>query len=39
MLADSRSRRVVLFQPSYAGQLFGPPLGLLSLAASVREAG
>jgi radical SAM superfamily enzyme YgiQ (UPF0313 family) len=29
----------VLFQPSYAGQLFGPPLGLLSLAASVREAG
>ena len=33
------SRRVILFQPSYAGKLFGPPLGLLSLAASLRESG
>lgn len=39
MLTAPQSRRVVLFQPSYAGKLFGPPLGLLSLAASVREAG
>lgn len=33
------TRKVVLFSPPYAGKLFGPPLGLLSLAASLREAG
>src|SRR5437762_6829914 len=34
-----RSRKVVLFLPPYAGKILGPPLGLLSLAASLREAG
>ena len=34
-----RSRKVVLFQPPYAGKVLGPPLGLLSLAGSLREAG
>lgn len=38
MLA-ARSRKVVLFLPPYAGQVLGPPLGLLSLAGSLREAG
>jgi anaerobic magnesium-protoporphyrin IX monomethyl ester cyclase len=33
------ARKVLLFSPPYAGKLFGPPLGLLSLAASLREAG
>ena len=32
-------RKVVLFLPPYAGKLLGPPLGLLSLASSLREAG
>lgn len=32
-------RKVVLFQPAYAGKVFGPPLGLLSLAAALRNAG
>src|SRR5262245_8424946 len=31
--------KVVLFLPPYAGKGQGPPLGLLSLAASLREAG
>jgi anaerobic magnesium-protoporphyrin IX monomethyl ester cyclase len=35
----SASRRVVLFLPPYAGKVLGPPLGLLSLAGSLREAG
>ncbi len=30
---------VLLFLPPYAGPTFGPPLGLLSLAGSLREAG
>jgi anaerobic magnesium-protoporphyrin IX monomethyl ester cyclase len=34
-----RSRKVVLFLPPYAGRVLGPPLGLLSLAGSLREAG
>ncbi len=34
-----RSRKVVLFLPRYAGKVFGPPLGLLSLAGSLRVAG
>jgi len=34
-----RSRKVVLFLPPYAGKILGPPLGLLSLAGSLREAG
>jgi radical SAM superfamily enzyme YgiQ (UPF0313 family) len=29
----------VLFSPPYQGKVFGPPLGLLSLAASIREEG
>ncbi len=33
------SRKVVLLQPPYAGKVLGPPLGLLSLAASLRENG
>ncbi len=38
-MSDSRSRKVVLFLPPYAGKILGPPLGLLSLAGSLREAG
>lgn len=34
-----RSRKVVLFLPRYTGKVFGPPLGLLSLAGSLRQAG
>ncbi|MGA2181418.1 MAG: radical SAM protein [Bryobacteraceae bacterium] len=34
-----RSRKVVLFLPPYAGKVLGPPLGLFSLAGSLREAG
>jgi radical SAM superfamily enzyme YgiQ (UPF0313 family) len=33
------NRRVILFLPPYAGKVLGPPLGLLSLAASLRKAG
>lgn len=33
------SRKVLLFAPPYQGKVFGPPLGLLSLAASIREEG
>jgi radical SAM superfamily enzyme YgiQ (UPF0313 family) len=36
---NPKSRKVVLFSPPYAGQVLGPPLGLLSLAASLRENG
>lgn len=36
---NAASRRVVLFLPPFAGKLLGPPLGLLSLAASIREKG
>ena len=43
MLARStpygRSRKVLLFSPPYEGKVFGPPLGLLSLASSLRVAG
>ncbi|HEY7392729.1 MAG TPA: radical SAM protein [Bryobacteraceae bacterium] len=39
MLSGSGSRKVVLFLPPYKGKVFGPPLGLLSLAASLRQAG
>jgi anaerobic magnesium-protoporphyrin IX monomethyl ester cyclase len=39
VLADRRSRKVLLFLPPYDGKTFGPPLGLLSLAASLRLAG
>jgi len=35
----SRSRKVVLFLPPYSGKVLGPPLGLYSLAGSLREAG
>src|SRR3982750_4387559 len=33
------SRKVLLFLPPYSGKLLGPPLGLLSLAGSLRAAG
>jgi anaerobic magnesium-protoporphyrin IX monomethyl ester cyclase len=32
-------RKVLLFSPPYQGKVFGPPLSLLSLAASIREEG
>jgi radical SAM superfamily enzyme YgiQ (UPF0313 family) len=35
----SSSRKVILFLPPYSGRVLGPPLGLLSLAGSLREAG
>src|SRR3954454_16614815 len=38
-MLSARSPRVVLFLPPYEGRVFGPPLGLLSLAASLRVAG
>ncbi len=34
-----RFRKVILFLPPYAGKILGPPLGLLSLAGSLRAAG
>lgn len=39
MLTPGNPRCVLLFSPPYAGKVLGPPLGLLSLAASVRDAG
>src|SRR5215469_14631206 len=39
MLTHNSSQRVLLFLPPYDGAVFGPPLGLLSLAASLRQAG
>ena len=39
MLTGAAARKVILFLPPYEGGTFGPPLGLLSLAASLREAG
>jgi len=33
------TRKVLLFSPPYQGKVFGPPLGLLSLASSIREEG
>ena len=38
-MLSAGSRKVVLFSPPYAGKVLGPPLGLLSLAASLRENG
>jgi radical SAM superfamily enzyme YgiQ (UPF0313 family) len=38
-MPTATSKKVVLFLPPYAGRIYGPPLGLLSLAASLREAG
>jgi anaerobic magnesium-protoporphyrin IX monomethyl ester cyclase len=35
----SDSNKVVLFLPPYAGKVLGPPLSLLSLAGSLRDAG
>jgi anaerobic magnesium-protoporphyrin IX monomethyl ester cyclase len=34
---NAGSRRVLLFSPPYDGKVFGPPLGLLSLASSLRQ--
>jgi anaerobic magnesium-protoporphyrin IX monomethyl ester cyclase len=39
MLSQANGERVLLFLPPYEGAVFGPPLGLLSLAASLRQAG
>src|SRR5580704_16961980 len=39
MLVRPSSKKMVLFSPPYAGKVLGPPLGLLSLAGSLREAG
>jgi len=39
VLTASPPRKVVLFLPKYDGPLFGPPLGLLSLASALRNAG
>ncbi len=39
MLNPGSARKVILYLPRYGGGVFGPPLGLLSLAASLREAG
>lgn len=39
MLSRTSSRKVLLFLPPYDGAVFGPPLGLLSLASSLRQAG
>ena len=38
-MLSTLSRKVVLFLPPYSGQVLGPPLSLLSLAGSLREAG
>jgi radical SAM superfamily enzyme YgiQ (UPF0313 family) len=38
-MLDQPGRKVLLFSPPYQGRVFGPPLGLLSLAASIREEG
>lgn len=39
MLNPASSEKVLLFLPPYDGAVFGPPLGLLSLASSLRQAG
>ncbi|MBV9036336.1 MAG: B12-binding domain-containing radical SAM protein [Acidobacteriaceae bacterium] len=39
MLTDSPLPKILLFSPPYEGKVFGPPLGLLSLASSLRAAG
>ena len=39
MLTQAGYRKVLLFLPPYEGTVFGPPLGLLSLASSLRESG
>ncbi|HTS77772.1 MAG TPA: radical SAM protein [Bryobacteraceae bacterium] len=38
-MLNRTAKKVILFLPPYSGKILGPPLGLLSLAASVREAG
>lgn len=39
MLAQGGSKKVLLFLPPYSGKVLGPPLGLLSLAGALRQAG
>src|SRR5947209_1561533 len=39
LVLNSGRGKVLLFLPPYEGRVFGPPLGLLSLASSLREAG
>ncbi len=38
-MLNQHGRKVLLFCPPYQGKVFGPPLGLLSLAASIRQEG
>ena len=38
-MLERAARKVLLFSPPYQGKVFGPPLGLLSLAASIRQEG
>jgi anaerobic magnesium-protoporphyrin IX monomethyl ester cyclase len=38
-LLTNRQRKVLLFSPPYSGKVLGPPLGVLSLAGSLRQAG
>jgi anaerobic magnesium-protoporphyrin IX monomethyl ester cyclase len=38
-MLNHSSRKVILFLPPYSGKVLGPPLGLLSLAGSLRQAG
>ncbi|MBV8864785.1 MAG: B12-binding domain-containing radical SAM protein [Acidobacteriaceae bacterium] len=38
-MLNQPSRKVLLFSPPYDGKVFGPPLGLLSLASSIRQEG
>jgi radical SAM superfamily enzyme YgiQ (UPF0313 family) len=39
MASSAAHRKVLLFLPPYEGRVFGPPLGLLSLASSLRQSG
>ncbi len=38
-MLERAAKNVILFLPPYAGKVLGPPLGLLSLASSLRHAG
>ena len=38
-MLSAEHRRFLLFSPPYEGRVFGPPLGPLSLASSLRQAG
>lgn len=38
-MLNASAKKVLLFLPPYSGKLLGPPLGLLSLAGALRQAG